>query len=140
MRVEDIVAILDLAPHPEGGWYRETFRDIDGPDGRSRSTAIYYLLPQGQKSHWHRVDAVECWHHYDGAPLKLSLAQEGSPAFDIILGADISAGQRPQLIVPVGWWQSAEPMGEWTLCGCTVVPGFEFEGFEMAAEGFEPSS
>jgi predicted cupin superfamily sugar epimerase len=132
MTAEEIVRRLDLAPHPEGGWYRETFRDVAGADGRSRSTAIYYLLAQGQRSHWHRVDAVEAWHWHAGAPLALSIsAPDGEPE-RLILGADLAADERPQAVVPQGWWQAAESLGDWSLVGCTVAPGFEFTGFEMA--------
>ena len=137
MTAEEIIALLRLEPHPEGGFFRETFRDAAGPDGRSASTAIYYLLRRGERSHWHRVDAAEAWHVYAGAPLKLSIADDGGRS-EHILGSDLAAGQRPQAVVPKGAWQSAESMGDWTLAGCTVAPGFRFEGFEMAPPGFEP--
>ena len=136
----EVVAALGLAPHPEGGWYRETFRDAAGADGRAASTAIFYLLERGQVSAWHRVrDAVEVWHYYAGGPLRLSLAPPDGPAATVILGADLLAGQTPQAVVPTGWWQAAEPLGAWTLVGCTVAPGFEFSTFEMAPEGWTPS-
>lgn len=134
MTAEEVVEALGLSPHPEGGWYRETFRDKAARDGRAASTAIYYLLARGQRSHWHRVDAAEVWHFYSGDPLKLSLAGLG----DLVLGADLAAGHRPQAVVPAGAWQSAESLGEWTLAGCTVAPGFEFSGFEMAPAGWRP--
>jgi predicted cupin superfamily sugar epimerase len=139
---KDVVAMLDLAPHPEGGWFRETFRDAPGADGRAASTAIYYLLPAGQTSAWHRVtDAVEVWHFHAGAPLALSLAPlEGGPVQRIVLGADLAAGQRPQAVVPAGDWQSATTLGDWTLVGCTVAPGFRFESFVMAPQGWAPSA
>ncbi len=134
-----IIARLGLEPHPEGGWYRETFRD-DAPDGgRAASTAIFYLLEQGQVSAWHRVnDAVEVWHHYAGGPLKISLAAPDGPARDVVLGVDLDAGQSPQVVVPKGWWQAARPLGGWTLVGCTVAPGFEFAAFELAPSGWTP--
>src|SRR5262245_4938159 len=134
----DIVARLDLKPHPEGGHYRETFRDgcMDA-DGRSRSTAIYFLLARGERSHWHRIDAVEVWHYYAGAPLTLRIA-DGDGKRSVTLGADLAAGEEPQAIVPPFGWQSAESNGEWTLVGCTVAPGFEFSKFELAPKGWEP--
>jgi predicted cupin superfamily sugar epimerase len=128
-----IIEALGLARHPEGGWYRETFRD-------AASTAIFYLLEQGEVSAWHRVaNAVEVWHHYAGGPLKLSLAPPEGAAQDQVLGPDVLAGQSPQVIVPLGWWQAAEPLGAWTLVGCTVAPAFEFSAFEMAPAGWTPS-
>lgn len=133
MTAEEIIRLLDLAPHPEGGWYRETFRDQRGT-GRAVSTAIYFLLAAGQRSHWHRVDAVEVWHFHAGAPLALSMEGQGV----IILGVDLAKGQRPQGVVPAGKWQAAETLGDWTLVGCTVAPGFDFAGFELAAEGWAP--
>jgi len=134
----DIIRILDLKPHPEGGHFRETFRDVPGEDGRAASTAIYFLLAAGEISHWHRVDAAEIWHWHAGAPLMLSIAPQGGGASDIRLGCDLAAGERPQGIVPPGYWQSACSLGAWTLVGCTVAPGFLFEKFELAAEGFAP--
>jgi predicted cupin superfamily sugar epimerase len=132
-----IIALLDLQPHPEGGWYRETFRDDPGPDGRARSTAIYFLLKAGERSHWHRVDAVEIWHWHAGAALELGIA-DGGGVRRLILGPGLDSGQRPQGIVPMGAWQNARSLGDFTLVGCTVAPGFEFSGFELAPEGFEP--
>lgn len=126
----DIIRLLDLLPHPEGGHYRETFRDPRTVDGRSVGTAIYFLLAAGGRSHWHRVDAAEIWHFHAGAPLMLEI--EGQDV--ITLGADLVAGQRPQAVVPAGAWQAARSLGDWTLVGCTVAPGFEFAGFELAAE------
>ena len=130
----EVVRLLDLAPHPEGGFYRETFRDPAAVDGRAVSTAIYYLLPAGQTSAWHRVDAAEVWHFYAGAPLELSLA-DASGRIVHRLGADLASGERPQLVAPAGAWQRARSLGAWTLVGCTVAPGFEFAGFELAAPG-----
>ena len=134
-----VIEALGLQPHPEGGWFRETFRDAAEDGGRAASTAIFYLLEAGQVSAWHRVtDAVEVWHHYAGGPLQLSLAAPDGPPRDEVLGPDLFAGQTPQVVVPINWWQSARPLGAWTLVGCTVSPGFEFASFEMAPEGFEP--
>ena len=131
MTVEAIVSTLSLEPHPEGGFFRETFRDARLIDGRAASTAIYYLLAKGQISHWHRIDANEVWHWYCGAPLVLAL-KDGEVVKTQKLGCNILEGERPQLIVPAGTWQSAESLGAWTLVGCTVAPGFEFGGFELA--------
>lgn len=135
MTAAEIVALLDLAPHPEGGWYRQTFRDPAGPEGRGASTAIYFLLEAGQESRWHRVDAAEAWHHYAGAALLLTIGD-----VEHRLGADLTAQERPQAIVPAGVWQKARSLGDWTLVGCTVAPGFEFAGFEMAPVGWAPTS
>lgn len=132
-----IIATLGMRPHPEGGHYVETFKDAAG-DGRPASTAIYYLLKAGERSHWHRVDAAEVWHHYAGAPLALSLSERGDTATRHVLGPDLPAGERPQVVVPAGVWQAAESLGDWTLVGCTVAPGFRFEGFELAAPGWAP--
>jgi uncharacterized protein len=140
MTAQAIIRELDLQRHPEGGWYRQTFRDTQGSH-RGHSTAIYYLLEAGERSHWHRVtDAVEVWHHYAGAPLKLHISENGTDSTTITLGPDVLAGERPQGLVPAGWWQSAETTGEFTLVGCTVSPGFEFSSFEMAAPDWQPES
>ncbi len=133
----DIIARLDLKPHPEGGHFRETFRDAQGATDRAASTAIYFLLAQGERSHWHRVDAVEVWHYYAGDPLLLSIAGSDGQ-HDIHLGNDLIAGHAPQIIVPARAWQSAQSLGAWTLVGCTVAPGFEYAGFELAPAGWKP--
>jgi uncharacterized protein len=135
---QEIVRLLDLAPHPEGGFFRETFRDPACRDGRAVSTAIYYLLGVGDVSEWHRVDAAEVWHFYAGAPLALTVSENGHDAGSHHLGPDLAAGQRPQFVVPAGWWQTAESLGGWTLVGCTVAPGFDFAGFELAPPGWRP--
>ncbi|MDM9621505.1 cupin domain-containing protein [Rhizobium sp. S96] len=136
---DDIIRELSMQPHPEGGWYVQTFRDTDG-GARGHSTAIYYLLKAGQRSHWHRVhDAVEVWHYYAGAPLALHRAADGSTRETLKLGTDILNGERPQAIIPANWWQSAETLGDYTLVGCTVSPGFEFTSFEMAPADWEPA-
>ncbi len=136
----EIIALLDLAPHPEGGWYRQTFADVT-VDGRPASTAIYFLLETGQVSHWHRIHAVEAWLYHAGAPLALSLAPfEDGHIETVVLGPDLEADQRPQVIVPKGWWQSAVSQGAYTLVTCTVAPGFRFEGFELAPPGWSPGT
>lgn len=134
---EDLIAALKLAPHPEGGWFRETFRDQPGHQGRPHSTAILFLLKSGEVSHWHRVDVVEVWHWYSGAPLLLKIADDAGRR-ELTLGPDVLAGQHPQAMVPAGTWQSAQSLGDWTLVGCTVAPGFDFAGFELAPRGWEP--
>jgi predicted cupin superfamily sugar epimerase len=140
MTADEVIALLGLQPHPEGGHYIETFRDpATDANGRSRSTAIYFLLKQGESSHWHKVDAVETWHWHAGAPLRLRLAEKkGAAVQALVLGNDLAKGERPQGIVPTGWWQAAESLGEWTLVGCTVAPGFDFAGFELAPKGWSP--
>lgn len=139
---EEIIRRLGLEPHPEGGFFRETFRDplvLEG--GRAASTAIHYLLPAGAVSAWHRVlDASEVWHFYAGAPLELRLSEDGSAARTLRLGVNFEAGELPQIVVPSGCWQSAKSLGDWTLVGCTVAPGFEFSAFEMAPAGWEPKT
>jgi uncharacterized protein len=135
----DIIARLDLKPHPEGGNYRETFRDPNlDADGRSRSTAIYFLLARGERSHWHRIDAVETWHYYAGATLTLRIADDAGQR-SVELGTNLAAGEQPQAIVPPYAWQAAESNGDWTLVGCTVAPAFEFSKFELAPKGWEPT-
>ena len=136
----EIVARLALQPHPEGGHYRETFRDPStGNDGRAHSTAIYFLLARGERSHWHRIDAVEVWHYYAGSPLTLQIA-DSTGQRSVKLGADLAIGEVPQAVVPPGAWQSAESNGDWTLVGCTVAPGFDFAKFELAPKGWEPGN
>ena len=134
----EIIARLELKPHPEGGYYRETFRDesVDA-GGRARSTAIYFLLARGERSHWHRIDAVEVWHYYAGAALTLQIADDGGQR-RVKLGPDLAAGEVPQAIVPPYAWQAAESSGDWTLVGCTVAPGFDFASFELAPKDWEP--
>src|SRR6185437_735138 len=121
-----------------GGHYRETFRDSSCyANGRSRSTAIYFLLARAERSHWHRIDAVEVWHYYAGDALTLQIAGDGKTR-SFTLGPDVAAGQMPQVIVPARAWQAAESVGDWTLAGCTVSPGFEFAKFELAPKDWEP--
>jgi predicted cupin superfamily sugar epimerase len=133
-----IVARLGLEPHPEGGWYRETWRHEGAAGERGTGTAIYYLLAAGQRSHWHRVDATEIWHFYAGDPLRLQVQTAGGSTQAIMLGRDLTADQVPQAIVPEGAWQAAEPTGAWALVGCTVSPAFSFDGFELAPPGWSP--
>ena len=136
MTADELITELGLAPHPEGGWFRETWVARDGP--RPSGTCIYFLLQAGERSHWHRVDAAEIWHFYAGAPLVLRMAEsDAGPAARHVLGPDLSAGQAPQIVVPESHWQSAESTGAWTLVGCTVSPGFSFDGFELAAPSFD---
>lgn len=136
MDAAGLITGLDLAPHPEGGWYRETWQ---GPDigGRASGTAILFLLAAGERSHWHRVDADEIWLFHAGAPLVLRLSGDGTASRAVILGQDVAAGQTVQAVVPAGWWQAAESAGDWTLVSCTVSPGFRFDGFELAPPGFD---
>jgi predicted cupin superfamily sugar epimerase len=135
----DIIARLGLKPHPEGGHYRETFRDTRrDASGRSLSTAIYFLLARGERSHWHRIDAVEIWHYYAGDPLSLQIADDSGQRY-VRLGPDLAAGEVPQIIVPAQAWQAAESTGDWTLVGCTVAPGFDFAKLELAPKGWAPS-
>jgi predicted cupin superfamily sugar epimerase len=134
----EIIARLELRPHPEGGHYRETFRDSRRDvSGRSASTAIYFLLARGERSHWHRIDAAEVWHYYAGSALNLQIADDVGQ-HSIRLGPDLTAGELPQATVPAQAWQAAESTGDWTLVGCTVAPGFEFAKFELAAPDWFP--
>jgi predicted cupin superfamily sugar epimerase len=137
MTADEIIHTLGLRPHPEGGHYAETFRDSAGA-GRAASTAIYFLLRAGEVSRWHTVDAAEVWHFYAGEPLEISIHASGTRTVHT-LGLKLDAGARPQVVVPAHAWQMARPLGEWTLVGCTVAPGFEFSGFTLAAFGFEPT-
>jgi uncharacterized protein len=134
----DVIKLLGLRPHPEGGHFHEIFRDARTVDGkRAASTAIYYLLARGERSHWHKVDAAEVWHFYGGDSLSLQISAEGRTTTHV-LGNDFASGARPQMVVPAGAWQSAQSLGAWTLVGCTVAPGFEFAGFEMAPKDWSP--
>lgn len=136
MTADEIITLLGLQPHPEGGFYRQTWAGEDSP--RPVGTAIYFLLKDGGASHWHRVDATEIWLYHAGAPLTLSLSEsDEGPAVDHTLGPDLASGARPQIIVPTDHWQAARTTGEWTLVSCTVSPGFQFEGFTLAAPDFD---
>ncbi len=137
-QAEAIIQALGLLPHPEGGCYRETFRDRPADGGRGAMTAIYYLLRAGERSHWHRIDATEIWLFHAGAPLVLSLSEDGIATRTLRLGPNVSTGEVPQAIIPKHCWQAAESTGAWTLVGCTVGPAFEFSGFELAVPGWRP--
>ena len=134
LAAEEVIRLLDLVPHPEGGFYRETYRDRPQDGGRGASTAIYYLLMAGQVSAWHRVtDAAEVWHHYAGGALELTLSVDGRETTVLHLGIDLEAGERPQVTVPAGVWQTAEPAADRAvLVGCVVSPGFDFADFSLA--------
>lgn len=139
MDADDLIRRLGLQPHPEGGHYVETYRAPPAQaGGRGATTAIYFLLRAGECSHWHKVDAVEIWHWYAGAPLELAISSDGHEARHAILGTDFAAGQRPQAVVPKLAWQAARTLGAWTLVGCTVSPAFEFAGFTLAPRGWAP--
>lgn len=135
-----VIELLAMQPHPEGGHFVETFRDVVDPATcRAATTAIYYLLQAGETSAWHRViGSSEIWHWYAGAPLRLHISPDGAIRDTVRLGPDLTAGERPQAVVSAGAWQSAEPLGPWVLVGCTVAPGFEFERFELAPAGWQP--
>ncbi len=130
---ESVIRALDLKRHPEGGWFRETFRD-------AASTAIYYLLRAGEASHWHRIAPSETWHFYAGAALELRLSMDGATHQRHVLGRDVARGERPQIVVPPHCWQAARGLGAWSLMGCTVAPPFDFAGFELAPAGWEPAA
>lgn len=133
-----IIRRLGLLPHPEGGHYRETFRHVPAEGGRGAMTAIYFLLRAGEVSRWHRVDAAEIWHFYAGAPLELSISDDGRSARRLRLGVDLALGERPQAVVQRQAWQAARSLGAWSLVGCTVAPAFRFAGFELAPPGWRP--
>ena len=136
----EVIALLDLAPHPEGGHFRETFRDTaTDASGLWVSTAIDFLLAAGEVSRWHRIDAAEVWHWYAGAPLELTISDDAHGRRTHRLGANLTAGERPQIVVPAHAWQQAASLGAWSLAGCTVAPGFLFAGFELGPPGFEPA-
>ena len=132
LAASDVIRLLRLSPHPEGGHFRETFRDPEPKDGRPHSTAILYLLAKGQESAWHRVrDAAELWHFHAGAPLELRILTDDVGEEVLRLGINLVRGEIPQALVPRDTWQSARSLGPWTLVGCTVAPGFTFDAFEM---------
>ena len=135
---QDIIRLLDLKPHPEGGHYRETWRGDAALGERGPGTAIYYLLGEGEISHWHRIDADEIWLWHAGAALDLGLSHDGRHVDMHRLGGDLAQGERPQVIVPRYCWQTARSLGNWTLVTCTVSPAFAFDGFELAPRGWRP--
>lgn len=139
LTAETIIDALGLQRHPEGGWYAETFRDPEGVGGRAHSTVIHFLLKASEHSHWHRVDATETWFFHAGAPLELSISEDGITTRTIRLGVAIGSSERPHAVVPKNAWQAARSTGPWTLVSCTVAPGFRFEGFELAPPGWAPS-
>lgn len=137
-QAKDIIKHLGLAPHPEGGWYRQTWLAESGE--RPSGSAIYYLLEAGSRSHWHWIDSTEIWHFYSGAPLRLdTAATDNGPLASTILGPDVLNGHEAQVIVPKGHWQAAQSLGDWTLVGCTVSPAFHFQGFHLAAPDWAPT-
>jgi len=146
MTAKELITILELQPHPEGGWYRETWRGPDQANGRAVGTAILFLLESAQASHWHRVDAHELWIWQAGDPLVLRIAQDQhTKPNDLVLGPDTQAGQSYQGVVPADHWQAALPQPErdaagYTLVSCVVTPGFEFAGFELAPPGWQPGA
>ena len=140
LTASDVIRLLDLKPHPEGGHFRETFRDGNEVGGRAASTAIYFLLARGERSHWHRFDATELWHWHAGAPLKLEISNAPGAIESVTLGCDLAAGEHPQAVVPAHAWQAAQSLGHWTLVGCTVTPGFDFKTFELAPKDWSPKS
>ncbi len=133
-----VIRALDLRPHPEGGHYRETWRDLPLDGGRGAATAILFLLAAGERSHWHRVDAAELWLWQGGAPLRLALSADGQGEEARLLGPDLASGAVLQGVVPAGWWQASETLGAWTLVSCVVAPAFRFEGFELAPAKWRP--
>jgi uncharacterized protein len=140
-QARQLIARLGLAPHPEGGHFREIYRHRhEGGDARGHVTSIYYLLEAGQVSHWHRIDAVELWHFHAGAPLELTIVEEGKAPLRHRLGIDLEADERPLATVPAKAWQSARSLGAWSLVSCTVAPAFDFAGFELAPPGWSPSA
>jgi hypothetical protein len=139
MTPETIVQTLGMQPHPEGGHFVEVYRHAAEDGGRGLKTAIYFLLQAGEVSAWHKVDAVEIWHWYAGAPLVLTISENGHDARAEYLGPELTANQRPMRIVPPHAWQTAESLGAWTLVGCTVAPAFEFDGFELAPPDWRPT-
>ena len=141
MTAAQIIKFLQLQPHPEGGWYKQTWKSEDTLSGRASGTSIYFLLKAGEISHWHKIDSVEIWHYYDGSPLILRIATEDNNEIATkILGPNLAKSQSPQILVNKNLWQSAETTGDYTLVGCTVSPGFEFSKFTLAPKNFNPNS
>jgi predicted cupin superfamily sugar epimerase len=133
-----VVTSLGMQPHPEGGWFVETWRAPEAEGIRAAASAILYLLAAGDSSHWHRVDAAEIWQWSAGEPLELRIANAAGSVEVVTLGPDVVAGHRPQAVVPAGDWQAARPLGAWALVGCIVAPAFQYDGFELAPPGWEP--
>jgi predicted cupin superfamily sugar epimerase len=139
LEAEEIIKAFGMTPHPEGGWYAETFRSGEA-GGRAAVSAIYFLLRAGERSHWHTVDACEIWLWHAGSPVRVRLSPDGEASETVLLGSDLGAGQRPQVVVPEGVWQAAESGGGWSLVSCVVAPAFTFAGFRMAPVGWEPGA
>jgi uncharacterized protein len=138
MTASQVIGLLNLEPHPEGGWYRQSFSDRPDSTGRPLSTAIYYLLEGGKRNAWHRVDATEMWHWYGGDAMRIEVSHDGVHRIESLLGPDLMSGERPQFVIPAGHWQRTTCLGDWALIGCTVTPGFQFSRFELAEPGWEP--
>jgi predicted cupin superfamily sugar epimerase len=138
MDAASVIENLGLVPHPEGGWYRETWRAPGREGERAAATAIYFLLKPGERSHWHKVDASEIWLWHAGGPVRLRIADAGTAPVDVMVGPDIERGQQPQAVIAAGQWQAAEAGESWALVSCVVAPGFEFSGFSLAPDGWEP--
>ena len=138
LTASEIISLLALEPHVEGGFYRQTFADTPDASGRPVSTLIYYLLTNGQAGAWHKVDSAEVWHFYVGAPMLMRTSRDGKTVTEHVLGVDLAVGERPQLVIPPSAWQRARALGEWSLVGCTVAPGFQFSKFVQAEAGWEP--
>jgi predicted cupin superfamily sugar epimerase len=141
MSAEALIEALGLAPHPEGGWYRETWRAEAADGERASATAILFLLEAGQSSHWHKVDAAEIWLFHAGSPLRLLTAPgDDGPVTETRLGADMLAGEAPQRVIAPHQWQAAEAGRGWALVSCIVSPGFDFAGFTLAPPGWAPGA
>lgn len=140
---QEIIKELGLAPHPEGGWYRETWRAATAHGERAPATAIHFLLETGQRSHWHRVDATEIWLWHAGDGIELALAEtDHGPIETVVLGGDVLAGENPQHLIPPHWWQAAQPLSGahgYSLVSCIVSPSFEFSGFTLGEPGWSPA-
>jgi predicted cupin superfamily sugar epimerase len=137
---KSIIDAFGMVPHPEGGWYTETFRALATPSTRSAVSAIYFLLQADERSHWHTVDACEIWLWHAGSPLKLHLSHDSKTVETTLLGIQLAQSQRPQAVVPAGVWQAAESTGAWSLVSCIVAPAFDFAGFQMAPRGWAPAT
>ena len=140
LSADEVISVLGLSPHPEGGYFKEIHRHVPPGGGRGAVTTIYFLLKAGERSHWHRVtDAEEIWCWHGGAALELLVHPQGGTRAKHVLGMDLGADQRPQAVVPINGWQAARSLGDWTLVGCQVAPAFEFASFVLAEPGFEPA-
>jgi len=138
MTSDDVIRILGLEPHPEGGHYRQVYEHVPTDGGRGFMNSIYFLLRAGDRSHWHRLDAPEIWSYHAGSPVTVSVWTEGRPVETYRLGNNLAAGERPQVMVPAGAWQAGESLGDWSLIGCVVAPAFQFSGFELAPRDWSP--